>query len=129
MTSFGVGNFKTASGQGIDVIDNGAMEVVCAKWIDENGDAVNFAGGIIGPAFVEDHPVLHAGTAAGLDVDAEEFVGVIGLLQERLDLRSSAFGQRNDRLKLNVRVRFHYVKTLRLGMKRVNGIGGNLVEG
>lgn len=123
MASFGIGNLKTASGQGIDVIDDCALEVVCAKRINEDGDAMNFAGRIVRAAFVEDHPVLHAGATAGFDVNAEEFVGVIGLIEKGFYLRSSAFGQRNDRLKLNGCVRFHYVKTLRLVRERVNGIG------
>ena len=86
MAGLGVGYFETASRQGVHVINDGALEVICAKRIDQDSYSMNFAHGVIRAALVEHHAVLHAGTPAGFDVDPEKFVGIIGLVEERLDL-------------------------------------------
>jgi len=115
MPGFRIGDFETASGQRIDIIDHGPVQIICAEWIDEHAHAVCFGDEIIRPPFIEHHRILHPRATAGFDVDTQDFARVFSLVaDERLDLYGGVFGERNDWLRLNARCCLHYAKNLRL---------------
>ena len=86
LTGVGVGNFETARGETVAKINHGTSQVLSAKWVHQNGDAVRLVQQIVGPLFIESHRVLHTGATALLDIQAENFAVVLWLLKQCFDL-------------------------------------------
>ena len=97
MAGVGIGDLKTSSRQAVDVIDHRSAEVVRALRIHDHGGAVEFQLDVVIPFFIENQPVLQAGTAPALDINAQHLVGVFGItLLQSLYLVGGTFGKGDD---------------------------------
>src|SRR5215470_10516751 len=62
-------NLETAGSQTVTKIDDGSANVLRAERIYEDGNAMHFTREVVRPLFVKNHRVLHARTAALLNID------------------------------------------------------------
>src|SRR5581483_1362291 len=94
-----IGDLETAGIQAVTVIHDGPADLAGAERIDQNSDSEHFDQGIVRSLFIEDHGVLHAGASTLLDVNAQIFASVFGVLADQMpDLIRGVFSDADDGL-------------------------------
>ena len=96
LTRVRIGDLESARGEAVAEIDDRAVQVLRAEWVDQYGNTVHFGSNVIRPLFVEGHRILHPGTAALLDINAQGFTRVFRFFQESLHLAGGVGGQVQD---------------------------------